>query len=100
MEIPAEFRAPFTQPSPVGSPKAPFAVGNLKRKASEGSEIEDFLSVDTCESALIFDIDAIRLTAPLVDNTMEIDEVPDKSDLTYEAKPGKPPRTTSSVRIY
>ncbi|KAG2336537.1 hypothetical protein BDR05DRAFT_1005788 [Suillus weaverae] len=82
LEIPAEFHAPFTQPSPVGSPKAPFAVGNLKRKASEGSEIEDFL-----------------LTAPLVDNTMEIDEVPDKSDLTYEAKPGKAPRTTSLTSV-
>ncbi|KAG1896793.1 uncharacterized protein F5891DRAFT_1192689 [Suillus fuscotomentosus] len=82
LEIPAEFRALFTQPSPVGLPKASFAVGNLKRKASEGSEIEDldFLSVDA------------------FDNTMEID-LPDKSDLTYEVKPGKPPHITSSTSV-
>ncbi|KAG1880016.1 hypothetical protein F4604DRAFT_1995983 [Suillus subluteus] len=81
LEIPAEFRAPFTQPSPVSLPKASFAVGNLKRKASEGSEIEDFLSVDA------------------FDNTMEIDQVLDKSDLMYEAKPGKPPTSVVTTDV-
>ncbi|KAG2030824.1 hypothetical protein BDR03DRAFT_1016715 [Suillus americanus] len=85
LEIPAEFRTPFTQRSPVGLSKASFAVGSLNRKASEdldltlGSEIEDFSD------------DAIN-------NKMDIDLL-DKSDLTYGVKSEKPPRTTSSTSV-
>ncbi|KAG2028854.1 hypothetical protein BDR03DRAFT_1019257 [Suillus americanus] len=83
--IPAEFRAPFTQCSPVGLSKASFTVGSLKRKASEdldltlGSEIKDFWD------------DAIN-------NKMDIDLL-DKSDLTYGVKSEKPPHTTSSTSV-
>ncbi|KAG2054281.1 hypothetical protein BDR06DRAFT_1007953 [Suillus hirtellus] len=38
------------------------------------------------------------LSVDAFDNTMEID-LPDKSDLMYEVKPGKPPRTTSSTSV-
>ncbi|KAG2039250.1 hypothetical protein BDR03DRAFT_981012 [Suillus americanus] len=85
LEIPAEFCAPFTQHSPVGLSKASFAVGSLKRKASEDldltleSEIEDFSD------------DAIN-------NKMDIDLL-DKSDLTYGVKSEKPPHTTSSTSV-
>lgn len=90
LEIPAEFHAPFTQPSEAGLSKASFTVSNLKRKASKdlniipGSEIEDF-SDEYSESVLIIEFDTIILTAPLVNNTMDID-LPDKSDLMHEVK--------------
>ncbi|KAG1753703.1 uncharacterized protein EDB91DRAFT_1242676 [Suillus paluster] len=92
LEIPAEFCAPFTQPSEGGLSKASFAVSNLKRKASEdlditpGSEIEDF-------------------SDNAINNTMDID-LPDKSNLMHEVKfekPSvkleKPPCTTSLTSV-
>ncbi|KAG1866712.1 hypothetical protein F4604DRAFT_1927999 [Suillus subluteus] len=95
-EVPAEFRAPFTQLSPKSPSKAATA-SILKRKASEGldlvsgSEIEDF-----SDNAF--------------DNTMDIDVEDYQKDKTKLEKPKpkfektktkleKPPRTTTSTSV-
>ncbi|KAG1882349.1 hypothetical protein F4604DRAFT_1921498 [Suillus subluteus] len=92
LEIPAEFRAPFTQLSPLHPSGAASSSSVLKRKASEvldlisGSEIDDFLD------------DAVN-------DTMDID-LPDEMDQQHEAelekpkvKLEKPPRTTTSTSV-
>ncbi|KAG1883847.1 hypothetical protein F4604DRAFT_1677553 [Suillus subluteus] len=110
LEIPAEFRAPFTQLSPLHPSGAASSSSVLKRKASEvldlisGSEIDDF-SDDAGESTLLADANTLKLTAPLVNDTMDID-LPDEMDQQHEAelekpkvKLEKPPRTTTSTSV-
>ncbi|KAG1887705.1 hypothetical protein F4604DRAFT_1916520 [Suillus subluteus] len=92
LEIPAEFRAPFTQLSPLHPSGAASSSSVLKRKASEvldlisGSEIDDF-------------------SDDAVNDTMDID-LPDEMDQQHEAelekpkvKLEKPPRTTTSTSV-